>query len=166
MWNAILGFAIAIGAIIITKLLDLFVENLREKWERKKIAKVLISEITVCITELTHDIKFLKIESDPIITFGIITIDPEKYQTDWFNLYLGKIHIFEQETITRIKRFYYIMERIKLIRDKIIPDIARGKYELSVDSAKNFLDWQIDSRKDAINLGKLTLKNLKEKYIK
>lgn len=166
MWNAILGFAIAIAAIIITKLLDLFAENLREKWKRKKIAKVLISEITVCITELKHDVKFLKIESDPIITFGIITIDPEKYQTDWFNLYLDKIHIFEQETITRIKRFYYIMERIKLIRDKIIPDIARGKYELSVDSAKNFLDWQIDSRKDAINLGKLTLKNLKEKYIK
>ncbi len=58
------------------------------------------------------------------------------------------------------------MERIKLIREKIIPDIARGKYELSSDSAKNFLEWQIDSRKDAIKLGKLTLKNLKEKYIK
>lgn len=166
MWNTILGFSIAIATIIITKLLDLFAENLRERWERKKVAKVLISEITVCITELTHDIKLLKIERDPIITFGIITIDLEKYQTDWFNLYLDKIHIFEQETITRIKRFYSIMERIKLIRDKIIPDIARGKYEISSDSAKNFLDWQIGSRENAIKLGKLTLKNLKEKYIK
>lgn len=166
MWNTLLGFSIAIATIIITKLLDLFAENLREKWERKKVAKVLISEITVCITDLEHDVKLLKIESDPIITFGVITVDPEKYQMDWFNYYLNKIHIFEQETITRIKRFYSIMERIKLIREKIIPDIARGKYELSSDSAKNFLDWQIDSRKDAIKLGKLTLKNLKEKYFK